>query len=125
MKIVVNRCFGGFSISLDAARYMAKRGNKQAVEELKEYEDGKNKKRELKDLEKKLGVRWFGYGYCKGFDGSYERDNIDLVAAVEKLGLKASGECSNLKVVEIPDGIEWEIDEYDGNETIREKHRCC
>jgi hypothetical protein len=39
------------------------------------------------------------------------------------MGGLASGGFASLKVVEIPDGIEWEIDEYDGKETIHEKHR--
>ena len=31
---------------------------------------------------------------------------------------------SDLKVVEIPDDVEWEIEEYDGNEWVSEVHRC-
>ena len=27
------------------------------------------------------------------------------------------------KIVEIPDGVQWEITEYDGKECIKEKHR--
>jgi hypothetical protein len=30
---------------------------------------------------------------------------------------------SGLKVVEIPDDVEWQIEEYDGAEWIAEKHR--
>lgn len=66
-----------------------------------------------------LGIKWDGYGYK--FDD--ERANPELVKCVETLGDKANGSCANLKVVEIPDGIEWEIDEYDGYEHIAEKHR--
>ena len=46
-----------------------------------------------------------------------------LVDVVERLGKKANGESAELKVVEIPDGVEYEIDEYDGVESIHEKHR--
>lgn len=42
-----------------------------------------------------------------------DRSNHALVKCVEALRDKASGEFSSLKVVEIPDGVEWEIDEYD------------
>jgi hypothetical protein len=42
---------------------------------------------------------------------------------VEDLGDKASNWAAKLEVVEIPDGVEWEIDEYDGIETVDEKHR--
>jgi len=28
-----------------------------------------------------------------------------------------------LKIVDIPDGVEWEIEEYDGMEWVAEKHR--
>jgi hypothetical protein len=46
-----------------------------------------------------------------------------LVAVVEKLGEKADGFCATLKVVEIPEDVDWEIGEYDGNEWVAEKHR--
>lgn len=52
-----------------------------------------------------------------------DRSNPKLVECVEKLGEKASETCSRLKVVEIPDGVDWEIGEYDGIEWIAEKHR--
>jgi hypothetical protein len=47
------------------------------------------------------------------------RDDPKLVAAVEALGTEAT----NLRVVEVPAGIEWEIQEYDGSEWVAEKHR--
>ena len=57
------------------------------------------------------------------YDWDYPRDDPDLVAIVEEMGEKANGVCAKLKVVEIPDGIEWEVDEYDGHEQVSEKHR--
>lgn len=52
-----------------------------------------------------------------------ERHDPSLVQCVEILKKEAWGECSELEVVEIPDGIEYEIVEYDGYEYIAEKHR--
>ena len=46
-----------------------------------------------------------------------------LIRVVEELGDKASGRFGELAVIEIPDGIEWEISDYDGIETIEELHR--
>ena len=51
------------------------------------------------------------------------RDDPALVQVVEELGAKADGSCASLKVVEIPDDVEWEIAEYDGREWVAEKHR--
>jgi hypothetical protein len=42
---------------------------------------------------------------------------------VEQLGNAANGDFAELKVVEIPDDVEWIIQEYDGDEWISEKHR--
>ena len=84
MKVVLNKCYGGFSLS------------KQAYE--------------------MLGLKWdrFGYEYC-----NYgERTNPKLVRVVEALGDDASGELADLRVVEIPDDVEWEIDDYDGYEEV-------
>lgn len=57
-------------------------------------------------------------------DGYREkRDDPLLVRVVEELGEEASGACAKLRVVEIPDGTSYVIDEYDGNEHIAETHR--
>lgn len=48
-----------------------------------------------------------------------------VIQAFEELNVDGSsmGRLSRLKIVEIPDDIEWYIDDYDGWETVREKHR--
>jgi hypothetical protein len=51
------------------------------------------------------------------------RNNPILVEIVEQLGEAADGGFAELKVVEIPDDVKWQIDEYDGNEWVAEKHR--
>lgn len=53
-----------------------------------------------------------------------DRANPKLVEVVEKLGEEANGFCASLRVIEIPDDVkEWYISDYDGVETIHEKHR--
>jgi len=61
----------------------------------------------------------------KNFFNDYTIDRTDpiLVQVVEELKEEANDSCSKLKVIDIPDNIEYEIDEYDGLETIHEKHR--
>lgn len=56
-----------------------------------------------------------------GFD--IPRDDPHLVAVVRELGAKADGMCASLKVVEIPNEVEWEVKDYDGVEWVAEKHR--
>ena len=51
------------------------------------------------------------------------RDDPHLVQTVLELGALANTRYSSLKVVEIPDGVEWTICEYDGCEWIAETHR--
>lgn len=51
------------------------------------------------------------------------RDDEALVKVVEQLGEKANDDYSDLKIVEIPDGVEWVVQEYDGMEWVAEKHR--
>lgn len=54
---------------------------------------------------------------------SMDRDDPALLAVVAELGEDASGKHAKLQVVEIPDDVEWEIEEYDGIEHIAEAHR--
>lgn len=99
MKVVINKCFGGFGISHAAAQFMKERGHEGATKALDKSERGE----------------WWGFD-C-------ERNDADLVAAVEALGDAANGRCAELRIVEIPDGIEFEIDEYDGMEKVIEPRR--
>jgi hypothetical protein len=53
-----------------------------------------------------------------------ERDDPILVQVVEELGEKANTVFSELKIVEIPDDVIWEIDEDEsGPEKVREVSR--
>lgn len=51
------------------------------------------------------------------------RDDPTLVQVVRELGSAANGRFAKLKIVEIPAGVDWQIDEYDGAEWVAEKHR--
>jgi hypothetical protein len=65
-----------------------------------------------------LGIPWDTYGFCE-----LDRSDPKLVSCVEKLGSAASGSYAKLKIVEVPDDVEWEIHDYDGLEWVAEKHR--
>lgn len=54
---------------------------------------------------------------------SLERTNPALIECVETLGVEANGSYADLKIVEIPDDIDYIIEEYDGIEHVAEKHR--
>ena len=66
-----------------------------------------------------LGLEWDGYGYAFKDD----RSNPRLIECIESIGKKANGRFAKLEVIEIPDDVEFEIEEYDGIEWIAEKHR--
>lgn len=51
------------------------------------------------------------------------RDCPVLVSMVEEQGDAMNSHYSELKVVEIPDDVEWYIEEYDGMEHVAERHR--
>ena len=57
------------------------------------------------------------------YDRDIQRDDPYLLQIVHELGLRADGNYAELKIVEIPEDVEWEIQEYDGLEWVAEKHR--
>lgn len=60
----------------------------------------------------------------KFYDFEIERNDPILLQVIEQLGASECGtRYSELKVVEIPDDVEWEIKEYDGKEWVAEVHR--
>jgi hypothetical protein len=99
MKIAVNKCYGGFGLS--------------------------------RDVFSKLKIEWDGYGYLDNESFGIKSDNYleyrtnkKLIKAIESVGeKKASGGMADVRIIEIPDGTDWEITDYDGIETLHEKHR--
>jgi hypothetical protein len=109
MKIVLNKCYGGFGLSHEAFLRLREMGNKHAL------------------AEADVGETWHdGSGPRRSF-GSFlsdiPRDDQQLVAVVEELSDKAAGAYAKLRIVDVPDGAAWEINEYDGMETAREPSR--
>lgn len=140
MKVVINKCFGGFGLS-DAAED-ALIGKCEHVElcEPIEYYGGPgspfyeaNKDRISPDhWREKYERDLHGDGLARFHDGKVIIDNHRdtanracpaLVEVVEQLQSAANGTFAELKVVEIPDDVEYEISEYDGSEHVAEVHR--
>lgn len=57
-----------------------------------------------------------------GEDGFHEmeRHSPILVSLVKQMGERANGNCAKLEVVDIPDGLDYDIEEYDGYESLTE-----
>ena len=51
------------------------------------------------------------------------RDDEKLVRVVDELQAEANGHCAELKVVSIPDDVQWEIRKTDGREHVSQVHR--
>jgi len=120
MKVVINSCFGGFGLSTEACEWLIKH-KKWKVTEFNEEGTYKNPKADLCLTGEKQGT--FLEKYYLVQDDEEIRTNKDLIECIETIGSKkASGYCASLKIIKIPDNIEYEIDEYDGNESIHEKH---
>ena len=137
-KIAINSCYGGFGLSEEVLmRYAELQGYKPGIyveDEFhtkviivprSEYIEQNNLVKSLRGGDKDLYhqerkvlegmVVW-------GFD--IKRDDPLLIRAIEETGEKESSDCLGaIKVVEIPDDVDWEIKEYDGAEWVAERHR--
>ena len=98
MKVVYNACHGGFGLSEKACRLLAER---------KEFDlTGYHHESSVMCNQDVVGY----------YPKNIERHDADLVHVVELLGDAASGEYARVRIKEIPDGVEYEISEYDGHE---------
>ncbi|MEE4561583.1 hypothetical protein [Paenibacillus polymyxa] len=119
MEIVINRCFGGFGLSTAAFHKLIELGWRvTAYTDDHQYADPTA---ELVVSEPSFGFP--PYYFIGDRDDKEIRTNKDVIAVVKALGDKANGPCSQLKIVEVPDDIEWIITDYDGLETVAEDHR--
>ena len=135
MKVILNKCFGGFGVSQEAYELYAKKKGIELFAYKLEYRNGK-------PIYKKTdtGSSIFTINFTKDFGDYIElsddnsekyclelrdnhREDPVLIEVVEELGERANSRFSELVVVDIPDGMEYEIDDYDGIETLHQKVR--
>lgn len=142
MKVVINKCFGGFGLSHAAVMRYAELSGFRLYPWLDKIT------RDIYGPKAVIGNRELMHHYSRvpleGLPldqrgnptlptGAYfsetdiHRNDPILVRVVEEMGAGrgtgASGQYAQLAIVEIPDGVEYEIDEYDGREHIAETHR--
>ncbi len=137
MKIVINRCFGGFGLSpLALKRYAELKGlgcyffetnysgNTSQLIPISLEEANNNPffhAFTVNELPNPIPNEFYKqYAIC---DHDLERTDPNLIKVVKELKDKANGSCAKLKIVTIPDGTEWEISDYDGMESVEEVHK--
>lgn len=136
MKVILNKRYGGFDVSDDAYELYAKKAGIR----LYKYGDTYNGLRCLEKCGVNDREHYISYYFKKDYGNVVRSEDVDwnehlyldsghredpiLVEVVEELGSKASGRFGKLVVVEIPDGLDYVIDEYDGIETLHENVRC-
>lgn len=112
-KVAINNCFGGFSLSdkafelllnLKQIKFDKKSEYKYGYEQINYYKKGTN-------------------DYLSQYDFTENRNDVDLIKVIETLGPAANGSCASLAIVDIPDDVDYTIEEYDGAEHVAEVHR--
>lgn len=105
-KVVINECYGGFSLSDEAKRNYLRRRGMTWTEEPTQFSA-------------LMGPSFIVDGDPGWYDRDLSRTDPDLVAVVEEMGEAANGRCAYLVIRELPEGTHYVINEYDGNEWIQ------
>ena len=130
MKVAINTCHGGFGIS-DAAfeKYLDIKGITYYKSEPDEiwghsyyYSVPVEEYTKQYELDKKKGNYTESNKLCIS-KSDIKRNDPVLIQVIEDLGKYSWGPYAELKIVEIPDDVDFEIGEYDGREWIAETHR--
>ena len=151
MKVAINRCFGGFSLSAKAAKRLMQMQGKEVYffkweitpdEYTPITEEEANKSHfvsifTIPNPNEVLGKTVQGIGMTmeerQADNDKHKLYSVEtrpenrhdplLIQVIEDLGEDANGPCARIKIVEIPDNTDYAIEEYDGMESIHEKHR--
>jgi hypothetical protein len=117
MKVIINSCYGGFSLSEAAIKRCLELGMKLTHYRNGGYEDPNADFVFIDESAHKY--------YAIHRDVKEFRTNPIVIGVVEELGDAANGPYADLGIIDIPfDSTEgWNIDEYDGAESISEEHR--
>lgn len=109
MKIVINKCWGGFGLSKEARIELYKLGCEHLTTNTSKPD-------------KFYAAQYDNKNIYDDHNDS-DRNCPLLVKVVEELGDKANGDYAKLEIIEIPNNIKWEIDNYDGMESVHEVHQ--
>lgn len=144
MKVVINTSYGGFGLSYEAKKqYLAKQG-KEAFCFATDFKTGGYKiiptadtsalsliVADISDFDTQYNAiperteernEFYKAHVISAYD--LERTDPILISVIEEFGAEiCSGSLAKLQIVEIPDDVQWEIQDYDGAEWIAEKHR--
>lgn len=137
MKIILNGCYGGFSLSYEAMFLYLYAKNQKAYfyKDISVYDDyTKVHKYERITLQEIRELKTSRFIYCTTEDqGKYldhfpenivndrdlDRTDPILVSVVETIGSDAaSGRFASLYIEEVPNGTQYKIDNYDGIEEL-------
>lgn len=105
MKVVINKCYGGFGLSHEAMMlYAEKKG-------ITVYPKKDRGLLLYFTTPEQNYENWL-------YDRDIDREDPVLVEVVEQLGEGANGRCASLEIVVVPEGTAYEISEYDGYERV-------
>jgi len=138
-KIVINACHGGFGLSHEAVLAYLEQSGQQVWAEVNEkygrlipftyhLVPPENRVEGTPDnwhdmtLDQRQAHN-AAYSETVFHDSDLARDDPCLVQVVEQLGNRANGRHADLKIVDVPDDVNWYIEEYDGREWVAERHR--
>lgn len=120
MKIAINECYGGFSLSPKAIQRIIKLQGRDCTffsigDEIISMEEASDRLyfQTISSTNKGKKIK-------KEYLNDIDRTNPLLIQVIEELGDEASGRFSKIKIIEIPDDMKYEIEDYDGMETVRE-----
>ena len=117
MKVLINKCFGGYMLSDAAYERLIELGVP-----VQDYDPHHETDDHVIYREGKTHRHTYNRYWDTWTNKKEGRTDPLVIQVVEELGDKASHGLSDIKVVEIPDDIEWEIAVYDGLEHIDEVH---
>jgi hypothetical protein len=105
-EVVINTCYGGFSLSKEAIELYLKLKNITTYPTTEPWGSV---------------MHWLDEEKTKYFyDRKLDRHDPILISVVKQLGDKANGSCADLEIVEVQG--RYRIDEYDGRETLEEEN---
>lgn len=126
-ELVINKCHGGFGLSYEAVmRYAELKGiTLYAKKDFSFYHYYTIPVDEYEKLHKESSKtkNWTLTNDVFFFESRIERDDPALIQVVKEMGDAASGQFADLKIVQIPADVQYEIEDYDGMETVAEVHR--